>query len=85
MCAVRDDQSVVIDPESDEEKSLDPSGPRIRSPFCGWSPRKEDKWFCGLRTRMEHVRYRRSVPRLPAPMDFNPVPQESPHSDWNEH
>jgi len=20
--------------------------PRIRSPLCGWSPRKEDKWFC---------------------------------------
>jgi hypothetical protein len=20
--------------------------PRIRCPLCGWSPRKEDKWFC---------------------------------------
>jgi hypothetical protein len=36
--------SVVVDRE--EEKSHDPSGPRIRCPLCGWSPRKEDKWFC---------------------------------------
>jgi len=36
--------SVVMDRE--EEKSHEPSGPRIRCPLCGWSPRKEDKWFC---------------------------------------
>ncbi len=27
-----------------------------------------------LRARMEHVRYRRRVPSLPPPVDFNPVP-----------
>jgi hypothetical protein len=36
--------SVVVDRE--EEKRHDPSGPRIRCPLCGWSPRKEDRWFC---------------------------------------
>ena len=36
--------SVVL--ERDEEKSTSPSEPRIRCPLCGWSPRKEDKWFC---------------------------------------
>jgi hypothetical protein len=36
--------SVVVDRE--EEKSHDPSGQHIRCPPCGWSPRKEDKWFC---------------------------------------
>ena len=36
--------SVVADRE--EEKSHDPSGPNIRCPLCGWSPRKEDRWFC---------------------------------------
>ena len=46
MCAVKDDQSVVIDRETDQGKSHKPSGPRIRCPLCGWSPRKEDKWFC---------------------------------------
>ncbi len=38
--------SVVLDREVEKEKSREPSGPRIRCPFCGWSPRKEDKWFC---------------------------------------
>jgi hypothetical protein len=46
MCAVKDDQSVVIDPEPDQEKGLDPSVPRIRCSLCGWSPRKEDRWSC---------------------------------------
>ena len=36
--------SVVVNRE--EEKSHEPSGPRIRCPLCGWSPGKEDKWFC---------------------------------------
>src|ERR1700758_4992846 len=46
MSAVSDDpaNSTVLDRE--EEKSHGPSGPRIRCPLCGWSPRKEDKWFC---------------------------------------
>src|ERR1700757_1287637 len=46
MCAGKDDHSDVVDREPDQEKSLDPSGPRIRCPLCGWSPRKEDHWFC---------------------------------------
>ena len=44
--AVREKSSVVLDRELDEEKSLDPSGPRIRCPLCGWSPRKDDLWSC---------------------------------------
>lgn len=46
MCAVKDGQSVVIDRESDQDKSLAPSGPRIRCPLCGWMPRNEDRWSC---------------------------------------
>ena len=38
--------STVLDRELEQEKSRDPSGTRIRCPLCGWSPRKEDKWFC---------------------------------------
>lgn len=38
--------STVLDRELEEEKSHDSSGARIRCPLCGWSPRKEDKWFC---------------------------------------
>src|SRR5438105_4940616 len=38
--------SVVLDRELDQEKSHDPSGPRIRCPLCGWSPRKDDRWSC---------------------------------------
>ena len=40
----REESSVVLDRELDEAKS--PSGPRIRCPLCGWSPRKEDLWTC---------------------------------------
>lgn len=46
MFAVKDDESVAVDRELDHRKSLDPNGARIRCPRCGWSPRKEDKWFC---------------------------------------
>jgi hypothetical protein len=38
--------SVVLDRELEEKKSHDTSGSSIRCPLCGWSPRKEDKWFC---------------------------------------
>ena len=38
--------SVVLDRELEEEKSREPSDPRIRCPLCGWSPRKEDRWSC---------------------------------------
>ena len=46
MCALSDGlakSSVVLDRELDQEKSLDPSGPRIRCRLCGWSPRKDDR------------------------------------------
>ena len=45
MCAVRDDPSLVVNREPDQDKALDPSGPRIRCPKCGWSPGKENKWL----------------------------------------
>jgi hypothetical protein len=38
--------SVVLDRDVDQDKSLGPSDPRIRCPLCGWSPRKDDHWFC---------------------------------------
>ena len=46
MCALLDDQSVVLEREPEKEKSLYPSGPRIRCPLCGWSPRENDYWSC---------------------------------------
>jgi len=38
--------SNVLDREPALDKSHDSSDSRIRCPLCGWSPRKEDKWFC---------------------------------------
>ena len=38
--------STVLDRELEEERGLDGDASRIRCPLCGWSPRKEDKWFC---------------------------------------
>jgi hypothetical protein len=46
MSPVADKPVIVPDREQEHEKTHDPSGPRIRCPLCGWSPRKEDKWFC---------------------------------------
>src|SRR5436190_14651598 len=39
-------KSVVLDRELEEERPGETEPPRIRCPLCGWSPRKEDKWFC---------------------------------------
>jgi hypothetical protein len=48
MCAILDDKSsVVIDREADQNRSLGPSGARIRCPLCGWSP---TRMTCGLVT-----------------------------------
>jgi hypothetical protein len=46
--AVNDEtkSSVVVDDEVDQEKGREPSGPRIRCPLCGWTPRKNDHWMC---------------------------------------
>ena len=38
--------STVLDRELDEEKSREPSDPRIRCPLCGWSRRKDDCCSC---------------------------------------
>jgi hypothetical protein len=39
--------STVLDREIEQDKKPSESQPpRIRCPLCGWSPRKEDKWFC---------------------------------------
>jgi len=48
MCAFSDrNLSTVLDDDlKQEDTSHDPSGPRIHCPLCGWSPRKDDKWFC---------------------------------------
>jgi hypothetical protein len=73
MSALPDDpdkSSGVLGREPDQEKSLDPSGPRIRCPLCGWSPLKDDLWACDCGAAaaggasVEHVRPRRSVPVL---------------------
>lgn len=45
MCTLSDDQSAVLDRELEDKKPGESEPPRIRCPLCGWSPRKEDKWF----------------------------------------
>jgi hypothetical protein len=40
-------KSVVLDRElGEEKKSGESEPPRICCPLCGWSPHKEDRWFC---------------------------------------
>jgi hypothetical protein len=36
----------VLDREPDLEITLDTSGPHIRCPLCGWTPRKNSRWMC---------------------------------------
>jgi len=38
----------VLDPDLEVRGGPDPgpSGPRIRCPLCGWSPRQHDRWMC---------------------------------------
>src|SRR5579863_3011620 len=38
--------TTVLSPEVEQQDSLGPSGPHIRCPHCGWSPRKGDFWSC---------------------------------------
>src|ERR1039458_131235 len=38
LATPRKELSTVSDREPDQEKILDPHGPRIRCPLCGWSP-----------------------------------------------
>jgi len=40
-------RTASVDLDQDLEKAnLDTSGPRIRCPLCGWSPRRDDLWSC---------------------------------------
>ena len=43
MTPIADNPVVVPDRE---RKPGESEPPRIRCPLCGWSPRKEDHWFC---------------------------------------
>jgi hypothetical protein len=56
------------------ERDSDPSGPRIRCPLCGWSPRKEDRWSCDCGHEWNTFDTGGVCPRLPSPVGFNPVP-----------
>jgi hypothetical protein len=38
--------SAVIERDPALDKRSDTSGPRIRCPHCGWSPREDDLWSC---------------------------------------
>ena len=43
MTSVADNPVIIPNREQKPDES---EPPRIRCPLCGWSPRKEDKWFC---------------------------------------
>jgi hypothetical protein len=47
MSPTTDAPTIAPDRELEEDKTPGASeAPRIRYTLCGWSPRKEDKWFC---------------------------------------
>src|SRR6266704_1536901 len=76
MCPLSDSAKsfLVLDRDLDQDKSVNPSGPRIRCPLCGWSPRKEDCWACDFGSEGNTFDAGGVCPRLLAPVDFDPVP-----------
>jgi hypothetical protein len=65
MSPVADNPVIVPDHELEQVIRLDPSGPGIRCPLCGWSPRKEDRWFCSYHWNINTG----GASALPAPVD----------------
>jgi hypothetical protein len=66
-------KSVVLDRELEEEKKpAESEPPRIHCPLCGWSPRKNDKWFCECGNKWNTFDTG-GVPSLPAPVDRDSV------------
>jgi|ERR1700674_2412110 len=66
----------VIVPYRYLEDENNPGTLRIRCPLCGWSPRKRDQETDGfVPAGTVGTPSIQSVPCLPSPIDFNPVPQ----------
>ena len=65
--------SIVIDRESDQQKGLDASDPRIRLPPLWLVASQGRPLVLLLRAPVEHVRYGRRLPSLSSPVDFNAV------------
>lgn len=64
---VADNPVIVPDRNLEQEKKPAASEPpRLRCPLCGWSPRKEDKWFCTCGN--EWNTFGRRLPSVPPPM-----------------
>ena len=66
--------SVVSDRELEEGKSHDSSGPRIRCPLCGWSPRKDDLWACDCGHLWNTFDTGGVCHGMPPPVDFYTMP-----------
>ena len=48
-CILNLSSSVFVAPNHELKEEQKPGGsepPCIRCPLCGWSPHKQDKWFC---------------------------------------
>ena len=67
------DNTLVVR-EIDEEKSTGTSDPLHPLPFVRLVTSQRRPMVLRVRTRMEHLRYWRRVPRVPTPMDFDTMP-----------
>jgi len=66
MSPVVDNPVIVPDRKLEEDKKPDAAEPpRMRCPLCGWSPRRDDKWFCTCGNEWEYLRNGRRLSSLP--------------------
>ncbi|HEU0142367.1 MAG TPA: hypothetical protein VFQ79_21780 [Bryobacteraceae bacterium] len=71
-----------------EDKSTKPSGPRIRCPFCGWSPGEQDFWSCTCGHVWNTFETGGVCPSCLHQWTSTQCPKchrWSPHSDWYEY
>src|ERR1700722_12966479 len=77
MCALSDDAAkspLVLEPDVETDKRDEPSGATHPMPTLRLVAPQARCMVLRLPPHVEYLRHRRSLPRVPSPMDFDSVP-----------